>query len=157
MGLPRTFVGFSSTDINYYYLMCAWKKNEHIDFDFTDCQLKDEVDSDNEVYIKRKCRERISLAGTFALLIGDDTRYKHKYVAWEAEVAIEQGCRLIGINLNGSRRVDETRTPSVFKNAGALFVAYKPGIIKVALESTTRHDSGNWYYEDSVYDKYGVA
>lgn len=25
MGLPRAFVGFSSTDIHYYRLMCAWK------------------------------------------------------------------------------------------------------------------------------------
>lgn len=27
MGLPRTFVGFSSTDIRSYWLMCAWKNN----------------------------------------------------------------------------------------------------------------------------------
>lgn len=39
MGLPRTFIGFSSTDIRYYRLMQAWKKNENIDFNFTDCQL----------------------------------------------------------------------------------------------------------------------
>ena len=26
MGLPRAFVGFSSTDIHYYRLMKAWKK-----------------------------------------------------------------------------------------------------------------------------------
>lgn len=39
MGLPRTFVGFSSTDIKYYWLMKAWKENENIDFNFTDCQL----------------------------------------------------------------------------------------------------------------------
>ena len=32
MGLSRTFVGFSSTDIHYYRLMLAWKENEHIDF-----------------------------------------------------------------------------------------------------------------------------
>ena len=39
MGLPRTFVGFSSTDIRYYRLMQAWKEHEHIDFNFTDCQF----------------------------------------------------------------------------------------------------------------------
>ena len=32
MGLPRTFVGFSSTDIRSYWLMLAWKANDHIDF-----------------------------------------------------------------------------------------------------------------------------
>ena len=34
MGLPRTFVGFSSTDIRSYWLMCAWKNNSKIDFNF---------------------------------------------------------------------------------------------------------------------------
>jgi len=36
MGLPRTFVGFSSTDLHYYQLMKAWKQSENIDFNFTD-------------------------------------------------------------------------------------------------------------------------
>lgn len=54
MRLPRTFVGFSSTDIHYYRLMQAWKENEHIDFNFTDCQLNSELNSNDEEYIKRK-------------------------------------------------------------------------------------------------------
>ena len=105
MGLPRTFVGFSSTDINYYWLMLAWKANEHIDFDFADCQLAEEIDSEDEDYIKSKCRKRINMAATFAILIGEDTRSKHKYVRWEMEVALEKGCRIIGINLDGSRQM----------------------------------------------------
>ena len=52
MGLPRTFVGFSSTDIRDYHMMLAWKNNECIDFNFTDCQLSDAINSDNESYIK---------------------------------------------------------------------------------------------------------
>ena len=48
MGLPRTFVGLSSTDIKYYYLMLAWKKNENIDFNFANCQLHEEILSENE-------------------------------------------------------------------------------------------------------------
>lgn len=46
MGLPRTFVGFSSTDIDDYRLMLAWKANQRIDF--ANCQLSTEVHSDNE-------------------------------------------------------------------------------------------------------------
>ena len=41
MGLPRTFVGFSSTDIHCYRLMQAWK-------------LAKEINSEDEYYIKRK-------------------------------------------------------------------------------------------------------
>lgn len=77
MGLSRTFVGFSSTDIHYYRLMLAWKENEHIDFNFANCQLGKEINSEDEAYIRRKCRERIDMAGTFAVLIGQDTRSKH--------------------------------------------------------------------------------
>lgn len=46
MPLPRTFVGFSSTDILQYHLMCAWKAHEHIDFDFVDFQLGEAIASD---------------------------------------------------------------------------------------------------------------
>jgi len=67
--------------------MKAWKKNENIDFDFRDCQLQDEINWENESYIKSKCRQRITLASRYILLIGEDTRYKYKYVYWEAEVA----------------------------------------------------------------------
>lgn len=56
MGLPRTFVCFSGTDINYFRLMLAWKENENIDFNFVNCQLGRAIDSENEFYIKRKCR-----------------------------------------------------------------------------------------------------
>ena len=73
MALSRTFVGFSSTDIRYYWLMQAWKVNEHIDFNFTDCQLGSEINSENENYIKNKCRERINMAGKYVMLIGKDT------------------------------------------------------------------------------------
>lgn len=52
MGLPRTFVGFSSTDIHYYRLMCAWKEHENIDFNFVNCQLSQEINSEDEAYIK---------------------------------------------------------------------------------------------------------
>ena len=89
MSLPRTFVGFSSTDIHSYRLMQAWKTHEHIDFNFCDCQAQVGLNSDREDYIKDRFRARINMAGTYIMLIGVDTRFKHKYVCWEAEVAIE--------------------------------------------------------------------
>ncbi|AET60557.1 hypothetical protein HPL003_19085 [Paenibacillus terrae HPL-003] len=144
MGLPRTFVGFSSTDIRYYRLMQAWKNNENIDFNFTDCQLTTEVNSTAESYIKKRCRERINMAGYYVMLIGEDTCYKHKYVKWEAEVAIEKKCTIIGVNLNKSKEFDSVRTPDVIKNIGALFVPYNPTSIKSALENYEMKHSGNY-------------
>src|SRR5712675_1727436 len=106
MSLPRTFVGFSSTDLHSYRLMQAWKAHEHIDFDFCDCQAQGDLASEDEGHIKRKFRTRINMAGTYIMLIGTDTRFKYKYVRWEAEVAIEKGCRIIAINLDGWRRIN---------------------------------------------------
>lgn len=156
MGLPATFVGFSSTDIKYYRLMQAWKEHEHIDFDFRDCQLQDEINSENEDYIKSKCRKRIVMASKFIQLIGEDTRNKYKYVRWEAEVAIEKGCTIIGVNLDGSRQYNEAKCPPIIRNVGAIFVPYSPKIIQYALENYKMHDdSKNYHYTEQTYSQLG--
>ncbi len=156
MGLPRTFVGFSSTDIHYYRLMTAWKSNKNIDFNFADCQLHNEVNSDNEAYIKRKCRERINMAGKYVLLIGEDTKSKHKYVRWEAEVAIEKGCTIIGVNLNGSKSMVKATCPPIIRDIGAIFVPFSPQIIAYAIKNYRMHnDNDNYHYKKSVYKSLG--
>lgn len=155
MGLPRTFIGFSSTDICNYYMMLAWKNHEHIDFNFSDFQLSSEINSEDETYIKRKCSERINLAGKFVMLIGEDTRNKYKYVRWEAEVAIEKGCTIIGVNLDGARKMIENKCPPIIRDIGAIFVPYSPKIIAYALENYQMKDSGNYSYKDEVYRKLG--
>jgi hypothetical protein len=157
MGLPRTFVCFSGTDINYFRLMLAWKENENIDFNFVNCQLERAIDSENEIYIKRKCRERIDMAGTFAVLIGEDTKSKHKYVRWEMEVAREKGCRIIGINLDGSRTMVDSTCPSVIKNIGAVFVPFSPKIVAYALTNFKMSHSAekNYYYSRDTYKNLG--
>lgn len=155
MGLPRTFVGFSSTDIHYYRLMLAWKQSDHIDFSFADVQLQSEINSEDELYIKRKCRERIEMAGTFISLVGEDTRSKHKYVRWELEVAKEKNCRIIGVNLNGARQMVPDLTPPIINDIGAIFVPFSPKIVAYALENFKMHDKDNWYYKPEVYQQLG--
>ncbi|MEI6544339.1 MAG: TIR domain-containing protein [Methylococcales bacterium] len=151
MGLPRAFVGFSSTDIYNYRLLLAWKANKHIDFNFADCQLNGEVNSENEQYIKRKCRERINMAGKYVLLIGRDTKYKHKYVRWEAEVAIEKGCTIIGVNIDSSRYMERDTCPPIICDIGAIFVPFSPKIVAYAIENYEMHnDSDNYHYKDHV-------
>jgi hypothetical protein len=106
MALARTFVSFSSADINYYRTMLMWKAHEHIDFNFADFQLDEAINSNNSYYIKTVCRARIRRADTFVLLIGSDTYTKTVFVKAEVDVAIEKGCRLIGVNLNNCRSKD---------------------------------------------------
>ena len=135
--------------------MQAWKANEHIDFDFTDCQLQTAINSENEIYIKSRCRERINMAGTFAVLIGQDTRSKHKYVRWEIEVALEKECRIIGINLDNSRKVVAATCPPIIQNIGAIFVPFSPKIVAYALENYEMNSSDDYYYKDEVYKELG--
>jgi hypothetical protein len=136
--------------------MTAWKENENIDFNFANCQLQAEVNSENEAYIKKKCRERINLAGKYVLLIGQDTRSKHKYVRWEAEVAIEKNCTIIGVNLDGSRHMVKETCPPIIRDIGAIFVPFSPNIVAYAIGNYRMHDDNdNYHYKDSIYNKLG--
>lgn len=136
-------------------MMQAWKANENIDFDFTDCQLQRELNSEDEAYIKRVCRERINMASKYIMLIGQDTRYKYKYVRWEAEVAIEKGCTVIGVNLDQSYHINNDLCPPVIRDIGAVFVAFRPKIIAHALNGYVMHDKGNFHYTLDSYRKVG--
>lgn len=156
MPLSRCFVGFSSTDKQYFDLMKAWKANNKSTFDFINCQLANEINSENESYIKSLCKERINMSSTFIQLIGKDTKFKYKYVRWEAEVAIEKGCRIICVNLNGDKSYNYDTCPPILNNIGAVFVPFNAKIIQYALDNYEMKDSDNWHYKDTVYKELGL-
>jgi len=137
--------------------MIAWKAHEHIDFDFCDCQVQNEIRSEDEAYVKSKCRARIGMAGTFVQLIGADTRSKHKYVRWEAEVALEKKCRILAVNLDGWRRINPDTCPPILRDIGATFVPFSPRIVAHALEHAGRQDSKDWEFNDSTYSQLGYV
>lgn len=57
----KTFVSFASEDINSYRLMCAWKGNRNIAFDFHDAHdLNIALDTSQPDTIRRRLRERLS-------------------------------------------------------------------------------------------------
>lgn len=136
--------------------MKAWKRSDNTSFNFADCGLRNEIHSDREDYIKRVCREHLKNAGTFIQLIGDDTRHKYKYVRWEAEVAIEKGCRIIAVNLNGSTHYEKDTCPPILRDKGAMFVPFRLKAIQYALENWEGKTEGNWYYRQTLYDKLGL-
>ncbi|HEX7137967.1 MAG TPA: TIR domain-containing protein [Vicinamibacterales bacterium] len=153
-GLPRTFVSFSSTDKRRYDLMCAWKAHEHIDFNFADFQLDEAINSRTPYYIKTICAAKVRRADTFVLLIGRDTYTKTVFVKNEVEVAVEKGCRLLGVNLNNCRFMDEL-CPQFFANVGALFIPFSSRIMTEAL-TWQPHGTFPWYYFfDDVYTQLG--
>ena len=152
----RVFVSFSSEDKIYFDLMKAWKYNKNMDFDFIDLQIDREINSENEQYIKSILRDKITRSGTCIQMIGDNTKSKHKYVRWEAEVAIEKNCRLICVNINGDRQMNSSLTPPILKNKGAIFVSFNASIIQYALDNFQKKEDDNWRYKNSVYDELGL-
>lgn len=98
-----------------------------------------------------------STSGSYILLIGLDTRFKRKYVRWEAEVAIEKKCRIIGVNLHGWRRINAETCPAVIRDIGAMFVPFSPQIVAHALDEAKRHDDKNWRFNDATYTKLGYV
>jgi len=154
--LPKTIVGFSASNIEYYWRMLAWKGREGIDFDFVDCRLGEESDREDENYVKTKARERMGRAEKYTLLIGEDHCHRKKYVDWEATVAIEQGCTIIGVNLDGARQVVEKKCPPAIMDVGAIFVPFSPRILAYALVNYRKRGQGNWHLPDQVYQQLEV-
>lgn len=156
--LARTFVSFSSADIQRYRMMMAWNANEHIDFNFADFQLDEAINSQNPSYIKGVLRNKIRRVDTFVLLIGNDTWLKTVFVQAEVEVAIEKGCRLVGANLNNVRSKDGL-CPSFFAGKGALFVPFSSRILAQALKwekgTPAPGSTDDWHFLDSVYTGLG--
>jgi hypothetical protein len=155
MPLPRTFVGYSSTDLPSYQSMLRWKETEGIDFEFCDCQLHLEAKRNDEFHIKEVCRARIRLAGAYVMLVGPDTFWKDRYVQWEAQVAREKGCKMIVANLNHRRHIDPALTPPALQNSGALFVPFSPQAIKAALECDMKRDQQNYELTSEWYESNG--
>ncbi len=151
MGLPRTLVGFSSTDLHSYKAMQAWKTNHNIDFDFTDCKLNYAINANNEAYVKRKVRELIDETEIYMMLIGKDTIRRHKYIVWEAEIAIEKNCTIIGVNLDGSSKMEPETCPPIIQDIGAIFVPFSPEIVARAIENCRMRNEISNHYDDRTY------
>ena len=153
--LPRAFVSFSSTDMHRFNAIKMWQKNKHMPFNFCNCQLTQALKSEDEAYIKRRCRRRINMASKFLLLIGSDTWRKELYVKWEVEEAVAKNCSIIAVNLDHCRGMNPILTPDFIKNVGALFVPFSTRIIEFALAQHPPKQSGNIVYEDWFYEQQG--
>lgn len=133
----KTYVCFEAgSDIKMYHMMCAWRENKKIDFDFYDAHDLNNLRKDaSEKQIKTKLRERLKNTRALVVLVGEKTKTHYKYVRWEIEVAIELDIPIIAANLdkkNGTTKL----TPPILKN-NALYVSVPFGIkpIKRALTS----------------------
>jgi len=99
----------------------------------------------------------------FVVLIGQNTRYLHKFVKWEIETAIRLNLPIVGVNLNGSRSQDD-RCPSAMRDTLAMYVSFNEKIVTFAMKNWMdwhyRHQqsgkTGAFYYEANIYQKLGL-
>lgn len=162
----KTFVSFDGdTDMHYYRLMTAWKQHDRMSFNFYNAHdLNSARDSSKELSIKAQLSERLRNSKVFVLLIGESTRYLHKFVKWEIEQAISRQMPIIGVNLNGKRSLDGERCPSVLVPALAIYVSFNAAIMEHALENWPASEAshraqgktGPFYYRDDTYKSLGL-
>lgn len=164
----KTFVSFASEDIHCYRMMCAWRQNEKIDFDFHDAHdLNKALDTSQPDTIRRRLRERLANTKQVALLVGDDTRAiagrPSRFIHYEVEVIHRLDLPVVFINLNGSRGVQSQRLPRLLADQYTISVSFQPAIIRYALDEfvdgyaqgkTTKPTPH--HYKASVYSQLGL-
>lgn len=165
MSRNKTYIAFDGdNDIHYYRLMTAWKANDGFSLNFHNAHdLNTARDSSQEGSIKRQLRERFVSSKLLIILIGENTRHLTKFVKWELEVALKLGLPIVGVNLNGSRKIDD-RCPPTINNELVIYVPFKHNIIEYALDywpsefSRLKNEgkSGDYFYNQHVYERLGL-
>ena len=162
----KTYVAFDAdSDIRYYRLMQAWKKNNNTSFNFYDAHdLNNLMSFSSEETIKAKLAERLRNTKVFILLIGNSTKNLYKFVRWEIEQAIRRNIPIIAVNLNGKTSMDSNLCPAILKDELAIHVSFNQKIIEYAIDNWEASDAkhrqagktGAFYYKDSVYARLGI-
>ena len=166
----KTYVAFASEDIKQYYMMCAWKENQHIDFDFFDAHdLFVSRDTSKPDTIKTNLRQRMRNAKQIVLLGSANAKLKGSdgvsFLAHEIQVLMEFRLPVVVANLDSDRNIDKAYIPDPLLNANyyTLSVSFQPKIIQFALDSyaanfqsTGDAKHGPHYYADAHYTKLGL-
>lgn len=132
----KTYVAFDGDrDIHYYRLMLAWKQNDGFDFNFHNAHdLNTARDTSLEASIKAQLRERMRNSREFVLLVGSNTRFLRKFVAWEIEQALTRDLPIIVVNTNGKRARCDERCPASLRDELAVHISFNPAMMQFALE-----------------------
>lgn len=159
----KIYVSFDAdTDIRYYYMMKAWRQNDNVEFSFYDAHDVNNNYDKSEESIKASLMERFRNSKIFVLLVGEHTKYLHKYVGWEIEQALKRKLPIIVVNLNGKRSIDMNRCPVILRDKTAVHISFNARILQYALETWPRYvcehsdNVGASYYRESVYSELGL-
>jgi hypothetical protein len=162
----KIYVAFDGdSDIHYYYLMKAWTNNDNFNFEINDAHdLNYAKDTSLEESIKSQLRERLHSSKAMVLLVGEKTKYLHKFVKWELEYALKNYLPIIAVNVNGKRERDIDRCPAIIRDELVAHVSFSHKIISHALDTWPAEydrlrrngEKGARYYPDSIYKQYAI-
>ena len=153
MELPKTWVGFSSKDAGHFETMLSWRAGESHEFNFETTFLHRQPDRNDRAFVLEYSAGLIEPGSRYVILINRDTRQSCKYVQYEAEVAVERKCTIIGVNLDGSRKMVRATCPPIIRDVGAVFVSFSPNDIAHAIRSYKMIAAGHYYYPDMLYEE----
>ncbi|QDS18032.1 TIR domain-containing protein [Xanthomonas arboricola] len=161
----KTYIAFDGDiDMHCYRLMTAWKANDGFSLNFHNAHdLNTARDSSQEESIKRQLRERFVNSKLLVVMIGTNTKCLTKFVKWEMEVALRLGLPIIGVNLNGSRQIDD-RCPSTIREQLVVYTSFNHNIIEHAMDYWPANFQrlraagmiGPRFYNDDVYRRLGL-
>jgi hypothetical protein len=132
-----TYVAFDGDkDIWAYRYLRGWSANKRIDFELLDAHDLSNMTAraQDEAYVKSKLRERILKSNVFVLLVGESTKFLHKFVGWEIDLALELGLAMIIVNLNSKVDIDQDRCPARLRTTCAVHIPFKLAAIRHALD-----------------------
>lgn len=165
----KTYVAFASENIGRYWLMQAWRANQHIEFDFFDAHtLYVSRDTSLPSTIKANLRERMKNAKQVVYLGSAEGRAKGSdgisFLAYEIAVAIELDLPIVIAHLDGSRGGNSWNVPQPLLdvNYHVMSVSFRPAIIRYALDdyaenySANKRTLGPRKYNANVYTRLGL-
>ncbi|MGH7930486.1 MAG: TIR domain-containing protein [Candidatus Binatia bacterium] len=135
----KTYVAFDGdNDMRYYNILKAWRDNDHIDFGFFDAHnLNCARDTSQTESIRDQLRERMRNSRLMLLLVGENTRYLTRFVAWEIKYAHKIDLPIVVANLNNTRAYDATRCPTTVLDGDVytLHIPFRRDIVKYAVDN----------------------
>lgn len=167
----KTYVAFASEDIRSYYLMKAWRENEHIEFDFFDAHdINTALDTSQPETIRRRLGERLSNTKQTVVLLSGTTKPKagrsSSFLYYEIEAIKRRNLPVVFVNLDQARTVQSAKIPTTLADHYSMNVSFQPAIIKYALDDYVERFNKNlvaaspltgpYQYKAHVYTDLGL-
>ena len=130
----NVFISFSSDDLNEVNLLRGQSANDDSKLEFSDRSLKNPFNSENEEYIKRGIREKISQASVTVVYLTENSA-NSKWVDWEIRQSIKMGKGVVAMH---SGDTPPSNLPTAIKENNISPTRWKHSTLNSAIESAAQ-------------------